>query len=150
PSVSEVDGPRAFALEADEPRLASHLEGLDQVDHPEVAQAPAESSAGLSPLEALLLRLLEDHPRPGDDLFDVDGFRQVVLAAHLEAADLEFHGLLAGEEDERDVLQPLVGLEPAAELETVQLREPGVGEHQVRGADLDLLERIFSVGSGGD
>jgi hypothetical protein len=107
------------------PVFRPDLEGLHQVHHSEVAQAPAEASPRLAPLEALLLRLLENHPRPGDDLFDVDGLGQVVLAAHLQPADLELHGFLAGEEDERNVTKPLVRLEAPAELEPVQLVESG-------------------------
>ena len=47
-------------------------------------------------------------------------------------------------------LKPLVALERLAQLEPVHLRHLGVGEHQVRRADLDLLERVLAVDGRGD
>jgi uncharacterized protein (TIGR02266 family) len=83
--------------------------------------------------------------RARDDLFDVDGLGEVVLGARLQALDLRLDGLLAGEEDEVNVTKPLVALDDLAQLEPVHLGHAGLREHEVRRADLDLLERVLSV-----
>jgi hypothetical protein len=145
-ALLEVDGADALALDGDGARLAADLERLDQIHHAHVRQAAGEAALGRLPLfDPLLLRLLEDHLHAGDDLFDVDGLRQVVVATELQAAHLELDRLLVGEEDEGDVLEALVRLERLAQLEAVHLRHLRVGQHEIRRADLHLLDRVLAV-----
>src|SRR5215470_20145199 len=102
----------------DDSGLAPDLERLYQIDHAHVREVSRKSGSRFALFDVLLFRLLENHPRAGDDLFDVDRLGQIVVAAQLEALHFELDRLLIGEKHERNLLEALIRLEDPAQLES--------------------------------
>ena len=147
-AVAEVDS-AAFSLAAvdlDDARLARELDGLHEIDHRHVAERALKACARVSALDPLALRALQNQPDARADLFDVDGLREVVLDAELEAAHLVLDGGVRREEEERNLSPVGMLLEAAAKLEAVEAGQLDVGDDHLGRLRGDARERIGTAG----
>ena len=95
-----------------------------------------------SVVEALLLEARAD---PGPQERRVEGLRQVVRRAQLDAADHAVELVHRRDHDHRDRPEPVVGLQPLQHLVAVQLRHHDVQQEEVERARPEKLERLAAV-----
>src|SRR5262249_42179290 len=142
-SLSEKNAAHAVTEDFDLSGLSSNLESLDEVDNTHVEQASRE--ARLAGFVQAFFRPAQEHLDAGDDLLDVAWTYEEVIASGAHSLHPGLYRLVVHHQDEGDGLEALIGLERAAELMPIHAWELGVGQHQVRSADLDLLPRVLSV-----
>ena len=88
----------------------------------------------------------QDHPQPGDDLFEAERLGDVVVAAERQTCDLVLQRVSGGQEQRGRV--DAVGAQPAQHAEAVHAGHHHVEDHGV-GPDLaGLVERGGAVGGG--
>jgi hypothetical protein len=87
----------------------------------------------------------EDALHACDQLIGLEGLGDVVLGVVLERPDLGLGGVDGGEDDDREVGDPL---DPGAQLEAVHAGHHQVDDQQRRPALLELLERLGARGRG--
>ena len=134
--------------ELDRSALAADLDRLQEIDDGHVRELAAELGARVLAFESLALLSLQQHRDARRDLLDVDRLGQVVVDAELEATDLVFDCLRAGQEDERNRGPAIVFLDRRAKGKAVVTGEPRVRDDEIGLCVIEKLER-FLGGLGG-
>ena len=97
---------------------------------------------------AALAGASQDDPQPGDDLFEAERLRHVVVAAQGQPGDLVLQGVAGGQEQCRGV--DAVGAQPAQHPEAVHAGHHHVEDHRVRPGFARPVQGLGAVGGGVD
>ena len=81
---------------------------------------------------------------PGREHARAEGLGHVVVGAELETGDDVGFAALGGQHDDRDLLGLGVGLELAADLETVDARQHEVEQHEVGQLETGRAQGVFT------
>ncbi len=153
-AVAEVDVcVGVTARQVEDAALPRHLERLQEVDDRHVGGRPREPRAAgeaAGRRDGLLGSPCQQEVDAREQLADEDRLGEVVLDAELETADFVLDRALAREEDDRDARPLGALLEAPHEGVAVELRQPGVGQDEVRCGQLQLGQGVEAVGRRGD
>ena len=83
--------------------------------------------------------------RAGDELVELDRFRQVVVGSMLEPVDAIGQIGVAGDEDDRQVRRRGLGAQPLDHLETAEPGHLAIENHEVDRVVLEDFERPLAV-----